>query len=222
MELLSDYLEGKKKKKKKEGLYSCLYRDPFLLLLVDLNLLFIRIDIMVSSIATRRKTKRVSIFIDGNNMFYAQQQNRWFFDPKKLLKHFIGEDENVELINAFWFTGIRNDTDQLAFRDALNSMGFTVRTKILKDTYEAGKQSQKANLDVELVIDMFNTAGQYDHIILFSGDGDFVVALDSLRSKNKIKVTVVSTDGMIARELKDSADCYVDLNSIRYDVEKAS
>jgi len=163
---------------------------------------------------------RVSIFVDGNNMFYAQQKNGWFFDPKRVLQYFTS-DPTVDLVNAFWYTGIKDNQDQRGFRDALISLGYTVRTKILKEYYDdsSGRFSQKANLDIEIVIDMFNTVEQYDRVILFSGDGDFERAIELLRSKST-HITVVSTEGMIARELRNATDRYIDLNDIRNTLEK--
>jgi uncharacterized LabA/DUF88 family protein len=164
---------------------------------------------------------RLSIFVDGNNMFYAQQKNGWFFDPKRVLEYFTSERE-VELVNAFWYTGLKDPQDQRGFRDALISLGYTVRTKILKEYYDdtSGRYSQKANLDIEIVVDMFNTVEQYDRVILFSGDGDFERAIELLRSKNT-HITVVSTEGMIARELRNVTDRYIDLNDIRPRIEKS-
>lgn len=162
---------------------------------------------------------RLSIFVDGNNMFYAQQKNGWFFDPRRVLAYF--DDEQTELTNAFWYTGIKDPQDQRGFRDALISLGYTVRTKILKEYYDdnSGRYSQKANLDIEIVIDMFNTVELYDRVILFSGDGDFERAIELLRSKST-HITVISTEGMIARELRNVTDRYIDLNSIRKHIEK--
>ena len=163
---------------------------------------------------------RLSIFVDGNNMFYAQQKNGWFFDPRRVLEYF--NKPEVKLINAFWYTGLKDPQDQRGFRDALISVGYTVRTKILKEYYDdvSGRYSQKANLDIEIVVDMFNTVDQYDEVVLFSGDGDFERAIELLRSKNT-HITVVSTEGMIARELRNATDQYVDLNDIRDQIEKA-
>ncbi|AFZ20763.1 LabA-like NYN domain-containing protein [Allocoleopsis franciscana] len=163
---------------------------------------------------------RLSIFVDGNNMFYAQQKNGWFFDPRRVLDYFKGEP-NITLVNAFWYTGLKDPQDQRGFRDALISLGYTVRTKILKEYYDdnSGRYSQKANLDIEIVVDMFNTVDQYDKVILFSGDGDFERAIELLRSKNT-HITVVSTEGMIARELRNATDRYIDLNEIRERIEK--
>ncbi|XLQ11616.1 MAG: NYN domain-containing protein [cyanobacterium endosymbiont of Epithemia adnata isolate EadnSB Bon19] len=164
--------------------------------------------------------ERISIFIDGNNMFYAQQKNSWFFDPRRVLEYFT-KDPIVSLVNAFWYTGLKDSQDQRGFRDALISLGYTVRTKILKEYYDdiSGRYSQKANLDIEIVVDMFNTVDQYNRVILFSGDGDFERAIELLRSKST-HITVVSTEGMIARELRNATDRYIDLNDIRQDIEK--
>jgi len=164
---------------------------------------------------------RLSIFVDGNNMFYAQQKNGWFFDPRRVLEYFHYEQIHTNLINAFWYTGLKDPQDQRGFRDALISLGYTVRTKILKEYYDdsSGRYSQKANLDIEIVVDMFNTVDQYDRVILFSGDGDFERAIELLRSKNT-HITVVSTEGMIARELRNATDRYIDLNEIRDSIEK--
>ncbi len=153
-------------------------------------------------------------------MFYAQQKNGWFFDPRRVLEYFT-KDSEVTLMNAFWYTGLKDPQDQRGFRDALISLGYTVRTKILKEYYDdnSGRISQKANLDIEIVVDMFNTVDQYDRVILFSGDGDFERAIELLRSKNT-HITVVSTEGMIARELRNVTDRYIDLNDIRPEIEK--
>ncbi|MBD2027187.1 NYN domain-containing protein, partial [Leptolyngbya sp. FACHB-711] len=165
---------------------------------------------------------RLSIFVDGNNMFYAQQKNGWFFDPRRVLEYFTRTITDVKLVNAFWYTGLKDPQDQRGFRDALISLGYTVRTKILKEYYDdsSGRISQKANLDIEIVVDMFSTVDQYDQVILFSGDGDFERAIELLRAKNT-HITVVSTEGMIARELRNATDRYIDLNDIRSHIEKS-
>lgn len=154
-------------------------------------------------------------------MFYAQQKNNWFFDPRLILEFFQNERAGMSLVNAFWYTGLKDPQDQRGFRDALIGLGYTVRTKILKEYYDdiSRRYSQKANLDIEIAIDMFNTVDQYNRVVLFSGDGDFERAIELLRSKNT-HITVVSTEGMIARELRNAADRYIDLNSIRNHIEK--
>lgn len=127
--------------------------------------------------------KRVSIFVDGANMFYTQKKGLgWFFDPAKLLKVLRGDDE---LTDAYWYMGIKQPPDPRDenFVRFLAYAGYVVRKKDLKTIYDAetGESTQKANLDVEIVMDMFNTLENYDKAILLSGDGDFERALDPLR-----------------------------------------
>ena len=74
-------------------------------------------------------------------------------------------------------------------------------------------------LDIEIVIDMFNTADRYDIAILMSGDGDFERAVELLRSKGK-EIVGVGTRGMISSELENACDRYVKLEDIRSEVEK--
>ncbi|MFN5162758.1 MAG: NYN domain-containing protein [Cyanobacteriota bacterium] len=78
-----------------------------------------------------------ALAVDGHSMFYAQQKVGWFFDPRKLLE-LAGEGEGVELGSAFWYAGLRDPTDQRPFRDALTSLGFTVRTRPLRELSGAG------------------------------------------------------------------------------------
>ena len=136
------------------------------------------------------------------------------------LQHIGGDSRHQRQIDIFFDLRLVVQ-NQRGFRDALISLGYTVRTKILKEYYDdsSGRYSQKANLDIEIVVDMFNTVEQYDRVILFSGDGDFERAIELLRSKNT-HITVVSTEGMIARELRNVTDRYIDLNDIRETIEK--
>ena len=59
-----------------------------------------------SSISHKKIRDKISIFVDGNNMFYAQQKNGWFFDPRKVIDYF-SEESGFMLINAFWYTGLK-------------------------------------------------------------------------------------------------------------------
>ncbi|MCL4520290.1 MAG: NYN domain-containing protein, partial [Firmicutes bacterium] len=76
-----------------------------------------------------------------------------------------------------------------------------------------------ASLEIEIVIDIFNTADRYDVVVLMSGDGDFERAVELLRSKGK-EIVGVGTRGMIASELENACDRYVKLEEIRSEVEK--
>jgi uncharacterized LabA/DUF88 family protein len=128
-------------------------------------------------------------------MFYAQQKLGWFFDPRRLIELARQEGE-VELGSAFWYAGLKDPNDQRPFRDALTSLGYTVRTRPLRELAGEGESRQytRANLDVEVAIDL-------DRLV------------EVLRAKG-LTIIVFSTEGMVARELRNAADRFVDLASL--------
>ena len=101
-------------------------------------------------------------------------------------------------------------------------MGFSVVSKPIKTIYDTktGTIKKKANLDIEIVLDMFNTIDSYDLAVLVSGDGDFDRALQLLKARGK-KSVVISTTGFIASELRATAGRhYIDLKDIEADIRK--
>jgi uncharacterized LabA/DUF88 family protein len=100
-------------------------------------------------------------------------------------------------------------------------LGFLLVTKQLKTIMQAdGTQRQKANLAIEMVLDMFTTLDHYDLAMLVSGDGDFERPLQLLRARGK-RFCVLSTHGFIARELREVAGMYyIDFQDIHERVER--
>jgi len=146
---------------------------------------------------------------------------QWHFEYNKILQYFV---KDRELVNAFYYTGYDGDfgSDREDFFKALMRMGFTVRVKKIKSMWDkkTGREIVKSNLDIEIVIDMFNTIGLYDTAILFSGDGDFERAVELLRSRGK-KVIVVAVDTMTALELRNAVGHnFINLRDMRADFEK--
>lgn len=81
--------------------------------------------------------------------------------------------------------------------------------------------SKKANLDVEIAVDMIALVGCYDTAILVSGDGDLAYAVDAV-SYRGVRVEVVSLRSMTSDSLINVADRYIDLEGIRTEIQKAS
>jgi uncharacterized LabA/DUF88 family protein len=103
--------------------------------------------------------------------------------------------------------------------DWLDYNGYSVVTKPAKEFTDAqGRRRIKGNMDIELAIDAMEMAPNIDHLILFSGDGDFRRMVDAIQRKGK-RVTVISTTRssppMIADELRRQADQFVDLDTMR-------
>ncbi|MCL2679137.1 MAG: NYN domain-containing protein [Dehalococcoidia bacterium] len=168
---------------------------------------------------------RVSVFLDGANFFYMQKDAlKQFIDPKKLLDYISSNFGEIQ--DAFYYMGqdATPDNRQQGYLDALPYMGFSVITKQIKTVLnqESGQLRQKANLDIEIVLDMFNTIDNYDMAVLISGDGDFDRALQLLRARGK-KFKVFSTERCIARELIQTAGMhYLDFSKIIDQIKKES
>jgi uncharacterized LabA/DUF88 family protein len=102
--------------------------------------------------------------------------------------------------------------------DWLDYNGYTVVTKPLKEFTDAsGRRKFKGNMDIELAVDAMEMASYLDHVVLFSGDGDFRRLTEALQRKG-LRVTVVSTirtqPPMIADELRRQADTFLELNEL--------
>lgn len=165
---------------------------------------------------------RVSVFVDGANFFYMQKDDlRWFVDTKKLLKYC---ERFGTLVDAFYYVGkdTSPEASQQSFLSALTYMGYSLVTKPLKTIYDGTNRQvvQKANLDIEIVLDMFNTIDSYDMAVLVSGDGDFDRALRLLRARGK-RFKVIASQHFVASELRDVAGMHlIDMESIRNEIEK--
>ena len=92
-------------------------------------------------------------------------------------------------------------------------------TKPTKEfTDSSGRRKIKGNMDIELAVDAMELADHLDHVVLFSGDGDFRSLVEALQQKGK-RVSVVSTletaPPMVADELRRQADQFIDLDDLQ-------
>lgn len=163
--------------------------------------------------------ERLALFIDGANLYATARALGMEIDYKNLKSYF---SENGRLIRAFYYTAILEDQEYSPLRpliDWLDYNGFTLVTKPVKEfTDEHGRRKIKGNMDIEIAVDMLNISENLDHVILFSGDGDFRRLLEAVQRRG-VRVTVVSSHStqpsMIADELRRQADQFVDLKELR-------
>ncbi len=168
--------------------------------------------------------ERVALFIDGANLHATARTLNFDIDYKKLQVFFEGK---CNLIRAFYYTALIEDQEYSPIRplvDWLDYNGYTMVTKPAKEfTDAAGRRKIKGNMDVELAIDVMEMAQHLDHIVLFSGDGDFRRLVEAVQRKG-VRVTVISTvktqPSMIADELRRQADHFVDLTDLRPEIER--
>jgi uncharacterized LabA/DUF88 family protein len=169
--------------------------------------------------------ERTALFIDGANLYSAARSLNFDIDYKKLLEYFR---KNTYLKRAFYYTALMEDQEYSPIRpliDWLDYNGFTMITKPTKEFTDAmGRRKIKGNMDIELAVDAMEMANHCDHIVLFSGDGDFRRLVEAVQRRG-VRVTVVSTvrtqPPMIADELRRQADHFVELVALQPFIERA-
>jgi uncharacterized LabA/DUF88 family protein len=115
------------------------------------------------------------------------------------------------LLRAFFYTGVDVGAErQQGFLLWMRRNGFRVVQKELKTFYDG---TRKANLDVEIAVDMLSLAGRYDTAVLVSGDEDFVYAINAVAYKG-CRVEVAGFRSNTAPRLIDVADFFIDLGDI--------
>ena len=162
--------------------------------------------------------ERVALFIDGANLYAAARSLGFDIDYKRLLELFRAKGR---LLRAFYYTALVEDQEYSPIRplvDWLDYNGYTMVTKPTKEWTDAtGRRVRKGNMDIELAIDVLEMAQYVDHIVLFSGDGDFRRLVESVQRKG-VRVTVVSTvrssPPMVADELRRQADGFIELQDL--------
>ena len=165
------------------------------------------------------ENERVALFIDGANLYSAARALGFDIDYRRLLKVFR---EKGRLVRAYYYTALVEDQEYSPIRpliDWLDYNGYTMVTKPTKEFTDAmGRRKIKGNMDIELAIDVLEMAEHLDHVILFSGDGDFRSLVEAVQRKG-VRVTVISTvttqPPMVADELRRRADVFTDIITLQ-------
>ena len=169
--------------------------------------------------------ERVAIFIDGANLYAAARALAFDIDYRRLLEVFSAKGR---LIRAFYYTALIEDQEYSPIRplvDWLDYNGYTMVTKPTKEFTDAtGRRKIKGNMDIELAIDVMEMAPFLDHIVLFSGDGDFRRLVEAVQRRG-VRVSVVSTirsqPPMVADELRRQADTFIELQELAPQISRA-
>lgn len=168
------------------------------------------------------KREKVALFIDGANLYATSKTLGFDIDYKRMLKFY---QSRAYLLRAYYYTALVEDQEYSSIRpliDWLDYNGYRVITKPTKEfTDSSGRRKVKGNMDMELAIDAMELSDSVDHIVLFSGDGDFRPLVEALQRKGR-KVSVVSTvltnPPMIADDLRRQADHFIELTDLKKDI----
>ncbi|MEL6212201.1 MAG: NYN domain-containing protein [Pseudomonadota bacterium] len=181
----------------------------------------------MSTFLNMRQTEKTAIFIDGANLYKAARNLGFDMDYKSLLAK---ARANSNLVRAYYYTAIQEDKSQdysplRPLVDWLDYNGYTMVTKATREfTDNQGRKRFKGSVDIELAVDMMALATSIDHIILFSGNGDFRRALEAVQFQG-VRVSVVSTvkssPPMASDELRRQADQFIDLADLEGDIGRS-
>ncbi len=167
-------------------------------------------------------SEKLGLFIDGANLYSTARGLGFDIDYRKLLEKFR---RMGRLVRACYYTALVEDQDYSPIRplvDWLDYNGFMVITKPAREYVDAtGRRRFKGDMDIEIAVDMLVAADHLDHMVLFSGDGDFRALVAALQRKG-VRVTVVSTvrsqPPMAADDLRRQADQFLDLYDLMQEI----
>ena len=170
------------------------------------------------------KEERLAIFIDGANLYATARALNFDIDYRRLLSMFA---KKGRLIRAFYYTTMFEDQEYSPLRplvDWLDYNGFTMVTKPIREyTDSQGRRKVKGSIDIDLAIDALEIADKVDHILLFTGDGDFKRLVEALQRRG-VRVTVVSTikaqPPMVSDDLRRLADNFIELQDLAPHIER--
>jgi uncharacterized LabA/DUF88 family protein len=154
----------------------------------------------------------VVILIDGANLFYAAMHLKIEIDYIKLLRYLVKERQ---LLRAYFYTAIDNNNEkQRGFLSWMHHHGYRV---ITKELILFADGSKKANVEVEMAVDMMTLARYCNTIVLISGNGDLAYAVNHIAYQG-VQVELVSLASMTSDKLIDVVDSYTDIQMIQQDI----
>lgn len=170
------------------------------------------------------KNEKTVLMIDGANLYGVARALEFDIDYKKLLRW---AQDKTHILRAYYYTALLEDAEFSPIRplvDWLDYNGYTIVTKAAREfTDSHGRRKIKGSIDVELTVDALSIAPQVDHIMLFTGDGDFLSLVKALQNLGK-RVTVVSSSAsqpsMVSDDLRRNADHFIELKSIAKDIAR--
>ena len=155
---------------------------------------------------TKHKEQRVGVFVDVQNMYYSA---KYLYKSKvnftEVLKTAVS---GRRLVRAFAYVIKADVKDENNFFDALELIGFEVRSKDLQTFFGGNK---KGDWDVGIAMDIIRMAPKLDAVILVSGDGDFKDLLEYIQASG-CRAEVIAFGKSSSSRLKDVADEFIDLD----------
>jgi uncharacterized LabA/DUF88 family protein len=152
--------------------------------------------------------KRVSVFVDVQNIYYTVKQTyNSHFNYEKFLSQIT---EGRELIKAVAYAVDKGDEKQIKFQKILETFGFEVK---LKPFLQRSDGSRKGDWDVGITIDILDSVKQSDVIVLASGDGDFALLIDKIINEYNVSAEVYGVQDLTSTSLIASATKFIPIEN---------
>lgn len=165
----------------------------------------------IEEILETLKGKRVGVFCDGANLFYASKENRWQIDLGKFKKLIAGYCD-LQFINYYLAVPAKNDSafyDTQKFLERIKSF-VNIKNKELKYISIGGRIMKKGNMDIEIVLDVVRAIGNLDVVIIVSGDSDFLELGKYVVRENKKHIIYASYEKNMSWELRKCWHIYLE------------
>lgn len=154
----------------------------------------------------KHPSQRVAVIIDTQNLYHS---------AKNLHKARVNFGAVVEkavagrqLIRAVSYVVNTESGEENAFFEALEKLGIEIKTKDLQIFYGGAK---KADWDVGMAIDAIKMAPKVDAIVFATGDGDFIPAVEHLKSYG-CQVEVITFGRSASGALRSACDDFIDMD----------
>ena len=148
--------------------------------------------------------EKVAVFVDVQNIYYTVRQ---CYNCHFNYNAFWAEaTSGREIVRAIAYAVDRGDEKQRQFQNILKGIGFEVK---LKPFIQRNDGSSKGDWDVGITLDIMEYAGQSNVVVLASGDGDFDLLLNKIRTDFGVSAEVYGVTGLTAISLVNSASKFV-------------
>lgn len=156
---------------------------------------------------------KTGVFIDVQNVqeTFERQGKEVRYDA--VIRHILTtgnrERESCKFVAFVPFR--RDDERRQRLIDALSFQGYRV---VAKPVRERPDGTIKANMDIEITLEILSMSDWLDEIVLVTGDGDFVALVDWLSKRGKRVISIGLGRGFTSVELIRACDEYINLDEI--------
>lgn len=167
----------------------------------------------------KHKAQRVAVLIDTQNLYHsAKNLYHAKVNFNNVLKYAVSDRV---LVRAIAYVVTTESGEEQQFFEALTKIGIETKTKDLQ-VFAGG--AKKADWDIGMAVDAIKMAPKLDAIVLATGDGDFVPAVEYLKTGAGCQVEVISFGRSSSSRLKEVADEFIDmdLDAKRYTIGGSS